>query len=211
MRSPGRLLTPLARKIARSPETMIVPSPPELMAWVACPRPGSVATAAMRAAALLGPVGATGLGRGEGAQPQRDHQQEGCGDAQRLAEPGQGVLARSRTREHGRQLASPGHLGEDAGPHRRRSRSRHGSAEACGGGGQLGDLLAARGALLEVVVEGVPLVVGQGIGGVGAGQGVDVVFGHASTPMQSRSRMSPSRRRVLTVPSGTSSSSPTSR
>ena len=45
--------------------------------------------------------------------------------------------------------------------------------------------------------------------GVRAGQGVQV-DGHASTPMQSRIRINPSRSRVLTVPSGTDSSSATS-
>ncbi len=54
--------------------------------------------------------------------------------------------------------------------------------------------------------EGRPLVVGQRVQGVGARQAVQVLGAHhALTPRQSRSRMRPSRSRVLTVPSGSAS------
>ena len=49
-----------------------------------------------------------------------------------------------------------------------------------------------------------------GLGPIGVTAEQVQVGGHAVTPRQSRRRMSPSRRRVFTVPSGTSSSSPTS-
>ena len=75
-------------------------------------------------------------------------------------------------RDDRRELAGASDLGEHACSHRRRSRFRHGSAETRCGRGELGDLLAAGGALLEVRVEGTPLVVGQGVGRVGTGQGV---------------------------------------
>ena len=62
---------------------------------------------------------------------------------------------------------------------------------------------------VEVPLEDLPLVVGDGVEHVGTRQRVDIRV-HQATPKQSRSRMSPSRSRVLIVPSGVSSSSPTS-
>ena len=65
------------------------------------------------------------------------------------------------------------------------------------------DLGAALGALGEVALELGALDVVERVDGVGAGQGVDVA--HWPTPIASRSRISPSRMRVLAVPTGRSS------
>ena len=56
---------------------------------------------------------------------------------------------------------------------------------------------------LEVAHEPGPLEVVERVDGVGAGQRMDVV--HAPTPIVSRRRISPSRIRVLAVPTGKSS------
>ena len=62
--------------------------------------------------------------------------------------------------------------------------------------GEPGDLLAAGGARGQVGLERLALGAVQRVQRVGAGQRVDVGAGHACTPMASRRRMSPSRRRV---------------
>ena len=63
---------------------------------------------------------------------------------------------------------------------------------------ELGDLLAAGSAVLQVRLEGCGLLRRQGIQSVGTGEGVDLRV-HRSPPMQSRNRMRPSRIRVFTV------------
>ena len=90
-----------------------------------------------------------------------------------------------------------------------RSRSEAGGAIGDGVGQQGGGLAEAGHlglavlALGEVPLEPGALEVVERVDGVGAGQRVDV--GHDATPIVSRSRMSPSRIRVLAVPTGRSS------
>lgn len=86
-----------------------------------------------------------------------------------------------------------------------------GEAEARRRGGQLADLLGAGLAVGRVPLEPAALVLVEGVQRVRTRQGVQVGRGHAVTPRQSRRRMRPSRSRVLTVPSGSVSSSATSR
>ena len=56
--------------------------------------------------------------------------------------------------------------------------------------------------MLQVPLEGLPLLIVQGVEGVAAGEHVQVVgdVRHQRTPMQSRILISPSRILVLTVP-----------
>ncbi len=94
-----------------------------------------------------------------------------------------------------------------------RGRGQGGRAgQAGGGGGEFGDVLPAGGAVGEVGGEGLGLGLREGVEGVRAGEGVQfTVVLHVVTPMQSRSRMSPSRMRVLMVGSGVHRVSATSR
>ena len=75
---------------------------------------------------------------------------------------------------------------------------------------QAGDLVAAVGALGEVPLELGALDVVEGVDGVGAGEGVDGIAHRARLPSCRASRMSPSRMRVLAVPTGRSSMAATS-
>src|SRR5829696_7046099 len=76
-------------------------------------------------------------------------------------------------------------------------------AEGVGGGGELGDLGAAVGTTREVLLEQGALALVERVDGVGTGEVVQV-GAHAGTPIVSRSRMRPSRIRVLAVPGGRS-------
>ena len=75
------------------------------------------------------------------------------------------------------------------------------------------DLLAARLAARQVPLEPDPVGLVHRVHRVRAGQGVRIAAAepHPSTPRQSRSLISPSRMRVLTVPMATPSRSATSR
>lgn len=96
-------------------------------------------------------------------------------------------------------------------PHDGACAHRGGQGQASGGGRELGDLLRTGVALGQVTFEGGALVAVQRVHRVGTCQSMRIGRGHAVTPKQSRSRMSPSRSRVLTVPSGSASASATSR
>ncbi len=89
----------------------------------------------------------------------------------------------------------------------------YGCGQAGGSRLELGGFLAAGLAGLQVGVEGLVFVVLECSEGVCGGEGVGVggVVVHVVTPMQSRSRMSPSRMRVLIVGSGVRRASATSR
>ena len=82
-------------------------------------------------------------------------------------------------------------------------------AQLGGGLAQPAHLLGAFGAVLQVLLEHLALVVVERVERVGAGQPVQLV-GHAVTPSASRILIKPSRIRVFTVPSGTLSNSATS-
>ena len=83
------------------------------------------------------------------------------------------------------------------------------------------DILRAALARLEMTFELMAFKFGERVQGIRTTEGVQVVeapfaalagtcVAHSDTPKQSRSRMSPSRIRVLIVPSGTPSVAPTS-
>ena len=98
-----------------------------------------------------------------------------------------------------------------------RTRGGGGTAEAAGepAGGlpQAGGLLAAGVAPGEVPLEPHPVRLGERVKRVRAGQGVRDLppDPHEPSPRQSRSRISPSRMRVFTVPTATPSRPATSR
>ena len=118
--------------------------------------------------------------------------------------------AASGARGRGPELPGVADRGQDLGAQPRR-RHRPGAVGQPGRGlAQLVHLGPALVALAQVPFEGGPLEVVHGVQHVGADQGVNVGR-HAVTPdaRQSRSRISPSRIRVLTVASGAPSSSAT--
>src|SRR6266567_1773138 len=85
-----------------------------------------------------------------------------------------------------------------------------GLGEVGGGLTEPTNLLSTGIASGQVPFEELAVVIGQRVEGIRPGEGVEILS-HVSTPKQSRRRISPSRMRVLTVPSGTVSSSATSR
>ena len=89
----------------------------------------------------------------------------------------------------------------------RRWRQGRGHAQLGRGVGQAADLVVARLAAAQVMLEKVPFQPIAGIQGVETAQIVQVMPwpSHEPTPMQSRSRIRPSRIRVLTVPRAVSS------
>ena len=91
-------------------------------------------------------------------------------------------------------------LGEHLRPQVGTGAGVHGVGEHRRGLAEAGDLGGAVGALGQVALEAGALDVVEGVDGVRTGQRMHVA--HESTPNVSRSRMSPSRIRVLAVPSG---------
>ncbi len=108
-------------------------------------------------------------------------------------------------------MAGDGDLGQHPSAQRRGGDRGHGDGQPGGDRLQPPRLHGTDLAVGQVALEAAPLGLHEGIHGVGAGESMNVVLAHDPTPRQSRSRISPSRRRVFTVPSGTSSRSATSR
>ena len=110
-------------------------------------------------------------------------------------------------------LAGAGRLGEHLLAHVRRGRHRRDGGEPAGRLPQAAGLLAAGLAPGEVPLEPHPVRLGERVKRVRAGQGVRDLppDPHESSPRQSRSRISPSRMRVFTVPTATPSRPATSR
>ena len=116
-------------------------------------------------------------------------------------------------RRRRRALRRAGDGGEHVGAQGRRRRRGHGGAEHRGGGAQAGDLVGGRGVARDQALDRPALDVVHRVQRVGGQQVAGVVVGAhgVTTPRQSRSRMRPSRMRLLTVASGAASWSATSR
>ena len=110
---------------------------------------------------------------------------------------------RGRLRHHRRQRPDGGDVGEHPLAQRGGRLGGGGLGEQRGGLAQRVDLAAAGVAVAQVPLELGALDVVEGVDRVGAREGVDVA--HAPTPIVSRSRIRPSRMRVLAVPTGRSS------
>lgn len=176
-----------------------------LSSWLRAVEQARLLPGLVRPAALPDGGAAEERGPGEGGG---DH--EGTGLAREPVEE----TGRSADSDFGRQPA----YGLDAGEHGRlqvrRRREGDGGGQPSGRGGEPGDVPGARRAVGQVPGERLVFVPAEGVEYVGRGEGVQFVFVfvlHVVTPMQSRSRISPSRIRVLIVGSGVWRVSATSR
>src|SRR6478735_8355179 len=161
--------------------------------------PPMASTATVAAATTTGEVvGVLDLGGGGCGGGRSLHRLRGRGRRDVLVG---GVVLRCR---EGRQWADGRDLGEHLGPERGRRSGLGQHRQLRRRGDEALDLGLAGGAAGEVALEARSLDVVEGVHGVGTRECVDV-FAHSVTPNVSRSLISPSRMRVLAVPSGRSS------
>src|ERR1700722_4956637 len=197
-------------------------------AWSSCrwvedwTTPSATAAATAAAATAAASRGSQGLRAGRrragGPPPPPGPRGDGGGQPGQPGAAGRPQPGRRFLAHLGRQLPGDGGGGQDPLPQPGRRAGHDGQGQPGGGLPEAADLVLARRALLEMMLELTQLQPGQGVQRVHAGQPVQVMAArshvaaqfHQLTPMQSRIRIRPSRTLVLMVPRAVLSSDATS-